>query len=593
MKYRYLNLGVIFCAAFLCFAEPLWSQNFDPTVNVTRDFEAKLLDVDKPSLRINIPDSVTRFNLDFDYTVLDNPYKGFYEFSPYVVQLRPEPDSYRERKLWVSAGAGYSLHPELDLVWSPYLKGDFRMSLYANHHSYFGNYRQISGLWQSTSHGAWYADKSADSKTIYWKGYDSQTVAGLDGRYSWNGGRLDYDFSYFGLATSDVQTARHYDAAELSFRVRSMKNDYSYFFYDVDLNAGYGVDSFTRFNNPCYNSFGSKVKEFLVSVNSSMGPVMGGDHSFIIDIDGEVLTYGSSLESYAGQLAVTPKYCYSGDRFSIEAGVRVDLMARPPRVDSTTIYPLMKHAMNRQRGQVVYPSVRMDLVAVEDYLDIYARIGGGNELNPYSRMMKSNHHFSAAYYNGITPLLDNSVERISASLGFRGNFSKYVNYDIKGGWRYNESAPLDALCGLLPSLVFASYQNAFAGFKIGVNTEIIRFDAWADYNWTNLRKLRTEAFEPSCLTAGFKCSYNWKSRLYAAVFCDASASRRGYVNVDSVLTPVLVPWFSDLGLEFSYSFSNGLSLWAKASNLLNQTIQRNFAYAEQGVNCTLGVSFSL
>ena len=120
------------------------AQDMDPTVEVSRIYQGKMIEVSKPMIEMQIPDSVTHFDLDFDYSVFDSPYKGTYEFNPYVQSMKPQPDAWTGRRLFVRAGAGYPLHPVFGLVWSPALKGKFRMSAYATHRSYIGRYRYIS-----------------------------------------------------------------------------------------------------------------------------------------------------------------------------------------------------------------------------------------------------------------------------------------------------------------------------------------------------------------------------------------------------------------------------------------------------------------
>ena len=60
----------------------LGAQDLDPTVVVRRAYEGKLIEAHKPQLDMQVPDSVTRFDLDFDYSVFDKPYRGAYEFNP-------------------------------------------------------------------------------------------------------------------------------------------------------------------------------------------------------------------------------------------------------------------------------------------------------------------------------------------------------------------------------------------------------------------------------------------------------------------------------------------------------------------------------
>ena len=79
-----------------------------------------------------VPDSLLRFDLDFDYEVFDKAYRGAYNFSPYMLDMRPEKDAWRGRTLFLRAGAGYSLHPDAAFVFSPALPGRFQMSVYGD-----------------------------------------------------------------------------------------------------------------------------------------------------------------------------------------------------------------------------------------------------------------------------------------------------------------------------------------------------------------------------------------------------------------------------------------------------------------------------
>ena len=585
--FRISALLALFAAAL-----PGFSQNLDPTVNVSRDFELRALEAEKPSLGMEVPDSVTRFNLDFDYSVLSKPYKGAYEFTPYVLEMRPEPDAYRESRLWLRAGAGYGLHPTLDFVWSPRLQGNFRMSVYASHDSYVGRYRNVGGLLSSGSrYGAWDSDREADGGRSFFKGYELQTRIGTDGRYDWDGGCVSYDVSYLGIATRDSVNTRHYDALNVSARVRSVRDDYSYFFYDAALKLRYGVD---RLDYSCGSALIPQipaVNETLLDLRTSFGPVIAGEHAVLVDVDGRVATYGRSLSSHAANLVITPKYCYVNGRFNIKAGIRIDLMKRPDELNELLGTPL-----NRHKGQIVYPDVYMNFGIIEGALDLYARVGGGNDINPYSSMLERNHFFSAAWLGEGLPLLENSVERVSAMAGLRGRIGSRFSYDLNGGWLFNASAPLDALMaraadvlGLFPSICFAQYQCAFASLRLGLDTNPFDLDAYLDYKWTDVWTKGLDAIEPSRLVGGLRAEYNWNRRITVGLDCESSVNRRGH----SGGMEVFVPWYLDLGADFEYRFSNGLSLWLRAGNLLHQTIQRRPGYSENGVNCTIGLSFNL
>ena len=66
----------IYLSAVFFVALSAGAQNLNPTVSVTRDYEGKLMEVHKPSMAMFVPDSLHRFDLDFDYSVFANPYKG-------------------------------------------------------------------------------------------------------------------------------------------------------------------------------------------------------------------------------------------------------------------------------------------------------------------------------------------------------------------------------------------------------------------------------------------------------------------------------------------------------------------------------------
>ena len=113
-------------------------------MEVTNAYEGGPSAIAKPAQQLAVPDSVTRFNLDFDYSVFEKPYQGAYEFTPYYVQLKPTPKPSTTEKFYLRAGAGFTLHPELDFVFTPVQKEKYRMSVYATHQSYFGRYHEFA-----------------------------------------------------------------------------------------------------------------------------------------------------------------------------------------------------------------------------------------------------------------------------------------------------------------------------------------------------------------------------------------------------------------------------------------------------------------
>ena len=60
---------IIICFAMLCISVSVSvAQNLDPTVEVTRGYKVELAEVHKPYMDMAVPDSVQKFDLDFEYS---------------------------------------------------------------------------------------------------------------------------------------------------------------------------------------------------------------------------------------------------------------------------------------------------------------------------------------------------------------------------------------------------------------------------------------------------------------------------------------------------------------------------------------------
>ena len=183
-------------------------QNLDPTVEVTRGYKVELTDAEKPSMEMAVPDTVYKFDLDFDYSVTDNPYRGSYEFNPYTMDLKPQSVKEAQTVLYVNAGAGYTLNPVFDLIYTPVLDGRFSVDLYGHHKSYIGDYRAPHIGNQRVGNG-------------YEKGYDLLSHASADFGCDWEKAVMDFGVSYYGVAVKDYLHKDDFNALDARFSVKS------------------------------------------------------------------------------------------------------------------------------------------------------------------------------------------------------------------------------------------------------------------------------------------------------------------------------------------------------------------------------------
>ena len=279
-------------AAMLMTAAVSFGQNFNPTVEVTNTYQGNASEVHKPLLGMNVPDSLLRFDLDFDYEVFEKPYQGAYSFKPYMLNMRPAKDAWRGRQLYLKAGAGYTLHPQFEFVFSPERKGPFQMSVYASHKSYFGNYHEIK---PELKDDLYRLEKSGNG----FKGYDALTSAGFDGRYNWDRAILSFGLGYYGLAAKDSVMSRSYNAFDFNARVRSNNDSESYFLYDVALRGRIANDNLDlkpmmlRLSGDLWNEVtADRQGESWFVLDGLAGTVLDSRRSFLVGFEGETASYG-------------------------------------------------------------------------------------------------------------------------------------------------------------------------------------------------------------------------------------------------------------------------------------------------------------
>lgn len=589
-----MKIRHIFTVAYaLCFGlHSLSAQNLDPTVVVNKAYEGKLFQVHKPSFEMAVPDSLTRFELDFDYLVFEKPYKGADGFSPYELDMQPVAVLKTPKKLYLDLGAGYSLHPTLDLVWSPFGKGPFRMDVYASHRSYIGKYRAFypAALPEGTVGIERWRGADAD-----WKGYDFMSRAGVNGSYDAASLAAGFDVSYFGLASKDLMKTRMYDALDVRLGVSSKPGSGKHYKYDVQASYRYAEDRIDHVETGI-----GGLGEHIVNLDASLGHVLGMAGEVVCDFDIDLAIYDNcDFASVTSQLAMAPRYVLNRERWTVEAGVRLAKVIRPNSSE------LVFHT----RDQIVYPEVKATLSVIPDAMRLYAYIGGGNRLNTYASLLDRNHHVDPLFGIYGHGLLDVTVERVSASVGLEGRIGSGFCYDVRTGYVNYANELFDAIAVVpsgsvsdalstdmyLPGIGYSACQKYYAAAELRLETDPFRFDGNLVY--TNVWGVKDAdgLFAPAALTGDFSAVYNWKRRVYAGMDCNFATDRKGSVTyfAEGSEYEARIPGYVDLGVCLEYSCNRRFSVWARGGNLLNMTIQRNPLYAEKGISGTVGICLNL
>ena len=572
-----MNRISIFFVTFLIPAV-LGAQNLDPTVEVRRTYQGKLLEVHKPSLEMSVPDSLTNFDLDFDYSVFNNPYKGAYEFSPYKMLMSPLGGRDKARKFYMRAGLGYELHPCLDLTWAAVSKDRLHLDVWATHNSFVGNYRKI--------------DYNPSDLALTWNrqdkefGYDLKTNAGTTLRYDWYKGRLDLNAAYYGVHQKDMfYSGRCYDALDVNFGISSKSEQEHYFMYDIRADYRFGTDKYLSLSP-------DRLQEHVVSFNAVLGQVFGSRGSLLFDVGADYVAMTGPLTAYAAGIHFVPHYSLSRGLWNLDIGVRLGLIFPSVASDAVGLYGT--------KGQYVYPDIKVSFAAIPDAMKIYAKIGGGEKMNTLASTLERNRHAGAGFSTIRRAIFDNTIERISASVGLEGRIGRRFSYDVKARYGYVENGLMDGvtLSGgkYLPILGYASYNRFQTILECALRTDPVDVELEAAYDLTRFVTEPVGLFEPSEFEGDLSFTYNWRRRIFVGADVRWATSMKGMIEVlaAGIVTEseARIPGYADLGVNFEYVFNRRFSLWARGGNLLNMTIQRSPLYAEGGINFTAGICLS-
>ncbi len=473
-----MNKKLIFVSTALFLALPAFPQSIDQSVEVTNEYETRFSDFQKKNVAESVPDSLYRFDYNFDYSVFDSPYRGAYDFTPYEIKLTPEPVPYDGRTLYARAGAGYSLHPVLDITYTPLAGKEAGVSLHNHGYGYAGD-----------------------------EFHDLSNEAGVSGHYHSRVGKLSFTGGYGGIFAGDGVENSSYNSANVSLSLSSPEREGTAFLYKIGAGYRYGADRMSA----------GRVAEHLVGVGGSFGPVINGRYSVLLDFsftssmlkDGRV---GFS-DRPANFAAITPHVRFVLGPADVDAGVQLDYLAAG------------------SGSLTLAPAVRASLEVSPLDMKVSAGVTGGRHLNSLYDMKRLNHF----YLRQTGP--DASRDKIDFYGGLQGRIGQAFQYDLKGGYAFRAGSPLDS-----PEygLGFADYRQAYAELKMLWLSE--RLKSGADLHFSDVQfDSPAGVYEPAMFSGELRLTYNWMKRVFAGLAVQGASSRsaaaselpdiRGYVDL--------------------------------------------------------------
>ena len=578
-----LSFFALACAA-------LSAQTFNPRVEVENTYEGKVVEAGKSAIPMNVPDSLYKFQYQLDYSVFDNPYKGSYNFQPYKIEMKPDAVPSAARRFYFNLGAGWTLHPELDLVWSPVFRtAPARLTLYDHFRGYWGPYGHM-GM-EGMTGGIRVLNKNVRSS----QGFVLDNKTGANLRYEFAKVALEVDGGFRIFATDDTLTSHFLRAVESEVRLLPLDPNKADYFYGGRVYIHAGQDRFSSLMTGRHklgvNDMGADLR---------FGAPLGARSRVLVDFGIASSVYSGAREAVVTKAWVTPHYQVRWMSGSADLGVSLSYLKGS---DST---PDKRSDTFQHKSDFIYPAVKVKQYLIPDHLAVYAKAVGGDELNSYQEYLRSNPFFNPAK---LLPFMDSSSERVNASAGFEGDIAGRLQFDVHAGYAIYHNGRCDAADFLYyqdsangwNTIYLTSYNNFCDYNKLYVDLSFLwksprlDMDGHFLYQDTDLYKNQCFAIAPSRLSGEWTATYNWNRQAFAGVSVAAASKREGYAIVGEDLDSFIrveVPGWVDLGLTGRYVINPRWTVWAKAGNLLGQRVQRYFLHPEIGPYGTVGITFN-
>lgn len=527
---------------YLCIASVLAiclsaeAQSLNPEVQVTNEYEARLADVHKNGVFMTVPDSLTKFTTDIDYSVFETDYRGAYDFAPYFINVAPEPAVFDGKRLYFRAGAGYGFHPVARLVYSPLQRGLFRLNGHVSFDGYDGSY------------------SSLDARPNY-SGHDFSLGSGIDLCWDKESFELSASASYNGIYSEDDSLKSSFHNFVLSGKISSNR-EYASFEYDIDAKLFYSRDNLS-------SAMGKEhINELGFALGGLIKPLEFGAFKLLADFNFEGSLY---TKLYQNQLLTSFAALASFDWDFID-------LSLGPRVSFGY-------------GSGIYPELHASTMFGGDAIKLSIDITGGQHMYGYTALKTLNHWVNPSYLNTFKLPKELLNTRVSLS----GKMLGRLQYSLSSGYIIHKDGLMDGLKAgaagcVVPSIAYADYNEAFG--KLLLDWESPRFSANADilYRWTDLSANNVYLSIPA-FTGEFMVLYNWNKRIYLGSRLKAQSKRES--------TVLEVPSFVDLGFYTEYNFVRNFALWAQVGNILNHKIAYSPTHIAGGVYFTAGICLKL
>lgn len=555
------------------------------TVEVSRPYDVNLDGIRKPVIPVAVDDSLHRFDIHFDYSIFNRPYGDLYDFTPYESVQLSTVGANRAPFVFARLGAQYApgdkgVLPAGELYLQTKPRNGFCSGLYGRHNSSFFDGRYTGATDFPALHTARQENTVGGDLTYDWATGEMM----IDVSYDFD--RYDYALDPSGLAAEgDPARAAGHRNNSLSAAVNfnSAQKEASMVYYDVTFayrrtGKKFGLESLSGL--PAGRD---SLTEGLLTVNGYVGATFD-THRMYVDMNIEYATYAGTHDFSIGVVEFSPIYRYQHKRLDARLGVTFGTRYGTPGEIPEPNLDLRAH-------NSIFPDVDVRYTLVKNALWVHAVVAGGNDLNPYSRMLEDCPIVlpSSRMEFGSRP--------VDATFSLEGVIGGRLGINVEGNYKLysNKMIFVPVYDGTGLNQLTASYRDVN---QYSVQGEVF----WRSENLALGGRLRYARYAdrddgsvltemPSWTGYGF-LRYNYRGRLISQIECNYRGKTGG--TMAALSGDVIAPTYEvspilDVDLNVNYMINKSFAVFAKVGNLLNRRNQYMPLYLEPGINFGGGI----
>ncbi|MBP3343538.1 MAG: TonB-dependent receptor [Bacteroidales bacterium] len=576
-------------------------QTIDPTVEVQRDFDGQMMNIHKSRLNTSIHDSLSSFNLSFNYSIFDKPYKDLYEFSPLPSADLQGKAEEKYPVFFAKAGVSFPFSPDASVWVQPRLGNGNSLNINMYYNGFFGKLNTLKTNPQTM-------EIEKDGQVKSYAG-NSSFGAGATYGHQWKKGELYIDLgynsnynTYYGFNTENIfntATDPFYKKIEKS---SFMKDSCSHKWQQAGIKFHIGsTDAKGRGAKLHYKAEASflhttdkpaqegKLNENCIKVSGEIGPTFGRYNKFTVGVNSENVIYSGIQEYKYGLYEIIPQYSFEKGRLKVLAGIKIS--GRYKSKDETDRY----HNTFFVKGDLSFEIAR-------NTLWLYAKADGWNALNSYSSIIMENRWISQE-----ADLKASSVPLMLQG-GFKGQVHNKFSYNVYARYTVHEGL-LQYIGGILPAAennnyydsrlntIYSNHREFTVGGRFGWESK--HFSAGTTLEYSDYTKSKNSTLQEQIQPIGYApfkwhlyATYNYRQRIWAGIVADYRSSTPTW-SATWHESNLEYKSFLNLGINVKYAINRMVSVFATGENLLDKQIQYYPQYLEKGISFGFGVLVKL